>query len=137
MSLKVESTNPMTNAVVFVNSTSFIQSESFSPQVIRALHPEMKAVHYKDLYPTYTLQDLVSHRAIIMLPYSVMSYKLTEFYSLAIPLFAPSPKFFLNNNGIGADRTSVSNLYCNDHAQSGKVDASYFGIRLQLSYLQP
>ncbi len=90
------------------------QSKSFSSEVIKALQPEMKSVNYKDLYPTYTLQDLVSHRAIIMLPYSVMSYKLTEFYSLSIPLFVPSPKFYLNNNGMGADRASVSHLYCND-----------------------
>jgi hypothetical protein len=90
-------------------------SKSFSSQVTKALHPEMKAVYYKDIYPTYTLQDLVSHRAIIMLPYSVMSYKLTEFYSLSIPLFVPSPKFYLKNNGMGADRASVSHFYCNNH----------------------
>jgi len=89
-------------------------SASFSRKVIKTLQSEMKAVYYKDLYPTYTLEDLVSHRAIIMLPYSVMSYKLTEFYSLAIPLFVPSPKFYLNNKGIGSDRASVSHLYCND-----------------------
>ena len=86
----------------------------FSPEVIQVLQPEMKAVKYHDLYPTYTLLDLVSHRAIIMLPYSVMSYKLTEFYTLAIPLFVPSLKFYRNIGGLGADRASVSPTYCNN-----------------------
>ncbi len=61
---------------------------------------ELKAIHFHDLYPTYTLHDLVSHPAIIMLPYSVMSYKLTEFYALSIPIFVPSPKFYRNNSGL-------------------------------------
>jgi hypothetical protein len=41
-----------------------------------------------------------------------MSYKLTEFYSLSIPLFVPSIKFLQNIGGIGADRPSVSLYYC-------------------------
>jgi hypothetical protein len=55
-----------------------------------------------------------------MLPYSVMSYKLTEFYALAIPLFVPSPRFYINHidpdsktRGIGPDRASTSRYYCN------------------------
>jgi len=29
-----------------------------------------------------------------------MSYKLTEFYALSIPIFVPSPKFYRNNSGL-------------------------------------
>ena len=41
-----------------------------------------------------------------------MSYKNTEFYSLSIPMFVPSPKFFANNGGLGHDRTSTTSPYC-------------------------
>ena len=44
--------------------------------------------------------------------HSVMSYRFTELYAMAIPIFAPSPKFFLNFEdstdgirGLGPDRT--------------------------------
>merc|ERR1712083_662315 len=44
--------------------------------------------------------------------YSVMNFRLVELYSLGIPIFIPSPKFFLNSGGIGHDRTSTSEPYC-------------------------
>ncbi len=87
---------------------------SFSKGVMEILQPEMKAVKFHDFYQRFTLSDLVSHRAIIMLPYSVMSYKLTEFYALGIPLFVPSLKFYRDIGGLGADRPSVSHWYCNN-----------------------
>ena len=91
----------------------------FISNVVSFLSPEFSAVRVYDLYTTYTLQNLASHRAVIMLPYSVMSYRLTELYALSIPLFIPSPKFYLNHFdpesqkfGIGHDRTSTSEPYC-------------------------
>ena len=60
-----------------------------------------------DVYKHYEASDLVSHPAIIYLPYSVMSIKLKEMYSLAIPLFMPSPIFFLNNGGLGKDKFQI------------------------------
>ena len=42
-----------------------------------------------------------------------MSIKLVELYSLAIPIFMPSPKFFHVKGGLGPDRTSTSRFYCN------------------------
>ena len=60
------------------------------------------------LYPHYMLSDLVSHRAIVYFPYAVMSFKLVEYYGLAIPLFMPSPRFFRNIHSFGADRSSIT-----------------------------
>ncbi len=71
-----------------------------------------KIVDVYSLYKTYTLKDLVSHRAIVYIPYSVMSYKMSEIYSLGIPVFVPSVKFFRNNHGFGPDRSSLSRFYC-------------------------
>lgn len=71
-----------------------------------------KIVHYRHKYPHYTLNDIASHPALIFIPYSVMSFKFTEFYSLCIPMFVPSAEFFLSNGGIGPDRTSTSYPYC-------------------------
>ena len=65
-----------------------------------------------DVYKFYKTRDLVSHPAVISLPYSVMSFRFVELYSLGIPLFIPSLKFFANIGGLGHDRTSTSEPYC-------------------------
>ncbi len=69
-------------------------------------------VNVYSLYKRYTLSDLVSHRAVVYIPYSVMSYKLSEIYSLGIPLFVPSVKFFRSIGRFGADRSILSSFYC-------------------------
>ena len=91
----------------------------FIQNVKQALQPEFFAERVYDLYKFYTAKDLANHPAIIMLPYSVMSYRLTELYAMAIPLFMPSPAFFLNfydpntqQHSLGHDRTSTSKPYC-------------------------
>ncbi len=86
----------------------FGNNEKFEAAVGEALRPEFEAVANKELYKHYTQDELGEHRAIIMLPYSVMSYKTVEFYSITIPLFYPSPKFFLPHEG--------NNLYTSDIA---------------------
>ena len=96
-----------------------VGANAFSQTVINILEPEYKAVRVYDLYTFYSLKDLTSHPAVIMLPYSVMSYRLTELYTMGIPLFIPSPKFYRNHYdpdtkryGMGHDRTSTSKPYC-------------------------
>ena len=69
---------------------------------------KFKIVDTYKLYSHYKLSDLVSHRAIVYFPYAVMSFKLVEFYGLAIPLFMPSPRFFRNIHSFGGDRSSIS-----------------------------
>ena len=54
----------------------------------------------------------MNREAVVLLPYSVRSYKLTEFYALAIPIFVPSIRFFRTVGGFGADRTATSAPYC-------------------------
>ena len=76
-----------------------------------------KAEFVYDLYQQYQPSDLIQHPAVIMLPYSVMSYRLTELYGMSIPLFIPSPRFYLNyiekgRRGLGWDRTITSPPYC-------------------------
>jgi len=67
------------------------------------------------LYQRYQLSDLVNHPAVVFLPYSVMSYKLTEIYSLCIPLFMPSMTFIRNvRRTVTYDRSSLSSTYCNN-----------------------
>ena len=91
----------------------------FLRQVKETLEPEMIAEWVYTLYPFYKIEDLVRHPAIVMLPYSVMSYRFTEMYALAIPIFVPSPKFYLEYYdsgtkmfGIGWDRTSTKRPMC-------------------------
>ena len=69
--------------------------EDFVQDIKEAFAPELSAEYVYDLYREgYQPEDLAKHRAVITLPYSVMSYRTSELYALAIPLFVPSLKFF-------------------------------------------
>ena len=79
--------------------------------VAKKLISKVKKFKIRDiykLYPHYELSDLVAHRAVVYFPYAAMSYKLSEFYGLGIPLFMPSPIFLRKINGIGDDRAMLS-----------------------------
>ncbi|XP_061179250.1 uncharacterized protein LOC133187875 isoform X2 [Saccostrea echinata] len=80
------------------------------PKAITKTNFNMTILHHK--YKHYTLNDLTSYPAVIFFPYAVHSYKITELYSLNIPLFFPSLKYFQENGGLGSDRTSTSAPYC-------------------------
>lgn len=69
---------------------------------------KFKIVDVYKYYSHYELSDLVAHRAIVYFPYAAMSYKLSEFYGLGIPLFMPSPAFLRNIRGLGDDRSMLS-----------------------------
>ena len=91
----------------------------FLTNVKKSLTPEFDADWVYNLYPFYKTKDLLRHPAVIMLPYSVMSYRFTELYALNIPIFVPSPKFFLDYYdrgtkmfGLGWDRTSTKRPMC-------------------------
>ena len=75
----------------------------------------IKIVSVRKLYPRYELSDLMNHRAAVYIAYSVMSYKFTELYSLALPLFMPSMKFYKKIRGFGNDRLSLTNFYCKNY----------------------
>ena len=75
-----------------------------------------------ELYGHYQLSDLVHHRAAVLIAYSVMSYKLTEYYSLAIPLFVPSMKFYQNVRHFGPDRSSLSRFYCKNEELDSHIE---------------
>ena len=81
-----------------------------------------KAEWVYKLYSYYTVDDLNNHPAVIILPYSVMSYRITELYALGIPIFILSLKFYLNyydsanrQFSLGWDRTSTKTPYCKDY----------------------
>lgn len=112
----VYSYNPEHEEILLVSNgiPSFIQS-------IKTVN----IVHYREKYKHYSLSEIASHPAIIFIPYSVMSFKFTEFYSLSIPLFVPSPKLMFENGGLGPDRTSTSPPYCKEYVNMPKHSDSY------------
>jgi hypothetical protein len=80
-----------------------------------------KAEWVHKIYSYYSVDELNKHPAVIILPYSVMSYRITELYALKIPLFIPSLKFYRNfydptskHFSLGWDRTSTKPPYCNN-----------------------
>ena len=48
-----------------------------------------------DVYPSYSFDDLASHRAIVFLPYQVSIMSFFEYYRMGIPLFVPSKDLLL------------------------------------------
>ena len=73
------------------------------------------------LYPHWTFSDLVKHRAVIFIPYAVMTYKITEIYSLSIPMIFPSIKFIRDVlHGFGLDRTARGSHYCENFPEVGE-----------------
>ena len=82
---------------------------------------KFKLIDVRKQYSHYTLSDLTSHRAIVYMPHSVMSYTLTELYSLTVPLFIPSMKFLQTLKPLGPDRSSLSAYYCKNPGLDEKV----------------
>ena len=73
------------------------------------------------LYPRWTFSDLVKHQAVIFIPYAVMTYKITEIYSLSIPMIFPSIKFIRDVlHGFGPDRTPHGSNYCKNFPEVGE-----------------
>ena len=73
------------------------------------------------LYPHWTFSDLAKHRAVIFIPYAVMTYKITEIYSLSIPMIFPSIAFIRDVlDGFGLDRTARGSYYCKTFPEVGE-----------------
>ena len=72
----------------------------------------VKIVNVKKLYKSYTFSELAKHRAVVFVAYAVMTYKLTELYTMGIPLFLPSLKYYRTIKSFGPDRTMFSFIWC-------------------------
>ena len=73
---------------------------------------KFKIVDQSKFYSTFSFSNFVKHRAVVYLPYAVMSYKINELYTMGIPLFFPSMKYLQNIKPIGDDRTILAQYYC-------------------------
>jgi len=78
--------------------------------------------HIRKVYKRYTLDQLANHRAIILFPYAVMSYSITDFYASKIPLFVPSPKIWKNI----PQRSVRQKIYCGRFFPNGLVPETPF-----------
>ena len=83
---------------------------------------KVKIVEIKKLYKWYSFSDLVHHRAVVFLPYAVMTYKLTELYTMGIPLVIPSMKYFQTIKPFGTDRTILSYTFCGARGRGNLTD---------------
>ncbi len=53
------------------------------------------------VYPTgYGIDEVVNHRAVVFIPSAMASHTFAEIYSMGIPIYVPSMKFF-QQNGFG------------------------------------
>ena len=54
---------------------------------------QLQVARIRDLYQTFTLQDVLNHRAVIVFPYQSSTMMLTEMYRANVPLLAPTVRF--------------------------------------------
>lgn len=52
--------------------------------------PNLQLAVIRELYPHYRFSDLVSHPAVVIIPYANSVMAVIEYYRMGIPLFAPS-----------------------------------------------
>ncbi|CAM4838225.1 unnamed protein product [Rotaria magnacalcarata] len=76
-----------------------------------ALNSSFQFASAKILYGHYHLQQIADHRAVVLLPYAVLSYGITELYALGIPMFVPTIDFIVELNLV-IDRTLIDKFYC-------------------------
>ena len=79
--------------------------------LLRKTSSEFKFKKIREIYSRYSLNQLASHKAIILFPYAVMSYSIIDFYISNIPIFVPSIDL-MNKYKMASDRTINSSLYC-------------------------
>ena len=84
-----------------------IDMANFCPSISRSL-----LVPLPTLYPSFPLDKIVQHPAMVFIPYSVNAFKQTELYSVSMPLVMPSINYF-RTHYFGSDRTCGSKYYCN------------------------
>jgi hypothetical protein len=82
-------------------------------QEIQNLSKDSQLVFRKirDVYPHYELSDLAKHPAIVIFPYSVMSYSIIDFYVSNIPIFVPSIEILTKSKSV-YDRSIYFETYC-------------------------
>ena len=114
---------PKRSEILYIDVKVTSEMEGLTPGM------SFNIVNVHSLYPRYEIMDLMNHWAMVFIPYSVMSYKLTEFYALGLPLFIPSPKWYRAHGGMGPDRASVSSNYCKNldlrHAMPKHVSSAH------------
>ena len=121
--------NPIRKEIIAItrNLSYTHQNVSFIGNII-GKSKKFDIVFAQTLYQHWSYSDLVKHRAIVVLPYSVMSFKLVEFYSLSIPLFMPSMLYFHQNGGLGFDRSALAPCYCSNHIRDEDMKPHHTSI---------
>lgn len=76
-----------------------------------AMNSSFRFATAKSLYGHFELQQIANHRAVVLFPYAVLSYGITELYALGIPIFIPSIDFIVQMNLV-RDRTLIDPFYC-------------------------
>ena len=76
---------------------------------------EIKKFKLSDIikvYKHYSFSDLIQYRAVVFVPYAVMTFKMNELYLMSIPMFFPSMKYFRTIRAFGPDRSILDMPWC-------------------------
>ena len=134
------------------------------PRFVRDLIQKANEAGYKfstahELYNKYDWKSIMQHKAAVILPYAVMSYGMTELYTLAMPLFVPSMKMMKEYPGLYPNDRTITGpfpeprLYCpgmydiipekhpssrHPHSpESNSTDAKYYWLQFADFYQWP
>eukprot|EP01048_Picozoa_sp_COSAG05_P005020 COSAG05_NODE_288_length_12074_cov_119.196827_7_plen_550_part_00 len=66
------------------------QLQTYALESRRESAPTFKTI--RELYPHFEYEDLITHPAIVLMPYQVSLMSIFEYYRMCIPLYAPSPR---------------------------------------------
>lgn len=90
------------NSVPFENDLIYAGEGKFIFKTARQLYGHFES-----------LQSIADHRAVVLFPYAVLSYGITELYAANVPIFVPSPDFLIRL-GLMVDWRMRDKFYCGD-----------------------
>ena len=82
--------------------------------------PGANSFDFRELRRPFTLEELSTHRAIVLIPYKPAVNFFLEIYSMNMPVFAPSPQFYAE---LDRDfKISLERLWCGGTPDSAATD---------------
>ena len=107
--------NPIRNEILIGPTSRLgnISSKALDELKAIGIKNNLKFEILRTFYKSYTYNQLASHPAVVIFPYSVMSMSIIDFYAINLPIFVPSIKFLTKTRAI-FDRTLQFEYFCNN-----------------------
>lgn len=91
---------------------SHLDPQKLNLLLSKASESRVKLASLKALYGNFKMQHYADHRAVVLFPYAVHSYGISEFYANGIPMFVPTIDFLIELNCMDDWKLLVGKFYC-------------------------